>query len=86
MTDTQVLCFLEVAKCLSFSRAAKNLFISQSNISRQIASLEEEWALTLFQRNTKCVRLTEQGQVLAQTMQEMTENWNMILNRVRDYK
>ena len=42
MTDLQVKCFLEVARCLNFTKAAKNLFISQSNISRQIASFEEE--------------------------------------------
>ncbi len=53
MTDLQIRCFLEVAKCLSFTKAAKHLFISQSNISRQIASLEEEWELPLFDRNTK---------------------------------
>ena len=45
MTDLQVKCFLEVARCLNFTKAAKNLFSSQSNISRQIASFEEEIGL-----------------------------------------
>ena len=57
MTDLQVKCFLQVARCLSFTRAAKELFISQSNISRQIATLEEELGLALFDRNTKGVKL-----------------------------
>ncbi len=84
MNDLQVRCFLEVAKCLSFTKAAKHLFISQSNISRQISSLEEEWDLVLFDRNTKGVKLTVQGQMLAETLEEMLSNWNMVMTRAKN--
>lgn len=84
MNDLQVNCFLTVAQCLSFTRAAKRLFISQSNISRQIASLEEELELVLFDRNTKGVKLTVQGQMLAETLEEMTSTWNMVLTRAKN--
>ena len=76
--------FLEVANCLSFTKAAKHLFISQSNISRQISSLEEEWDLVLFDRNTKGVKLTAQGQMLAETLEEMLENWNTVMTRAKN--
>ena len=66
MTDLQVRCFLEVVRFLNFTRAARELYISQSNISRQIASLEEELGLALFDRNSKGVKLTDQGQMLAE--------------------
>lgn len=84
MTDLQVKCFLEVARCLSFTKAAKGLFISQSNISRQIASLEEELGLALFDRNTKGVKLTIQGQMLAETLSEMLGEWNVVLTRAKN--
>lgn len=84
MTDLQVKCFLEVARCLSFTKAAKGLFISQSNISRQIASLEEELGLALFDRNTKGVKLTLQGQMLAETLSEMSAEWSMVLTRAKN--
>ena len=84
MTDLQVKCFLEVARCLSFTKAAKGLFISQSNISRQIASLEEELGLALFDRNTKGVKLTIQGQMLAETLSEMSTEWGMVLARAKN--
>ena len=84
MTDLQVRCFLEVASCLNFTKAAKNLFISQSNISRQIASLEEELALALFDRNTKGVKLTPQGQMLAETLSEMASEWETVLLRAKN--
>lgn len=84
MTDLQVKCFLEVARCLSFTKAAKGLFISQSNISRQIASMEEELSLPLFDRNTKGVKLTLQGQMLAETLSEMVSEWEMVLTRAKN--
>ena len=40
--------FMEVAEQKSFSKAARNLHISQSAISRMIKSLEEELGVTLF--------------------------------------
>ena len=84
MTDLQVKCFLEVASCLNFTKAAKNLFISQSNISRQIASFEEEIGLPLFDRNTKGVKLTLQGQMLAETLSEMSSEWELVCSRAKN--
>ena len=84
MTDLQVKCFLQVARCLSFTRAAKELFISQSNISRQIATLEEELGLALFDRNTKGVKLTRQGQMLNESLSEMVAEWNRVLARAKN--
>ena len=39
--------FMEVAEQKSFSKAARNLHISQSAISRMIKALEEEMGVTL---------------------------------------
>ncbi len=84
MTDLQVKCFLAVADHLSFTKAAKGLFISQSNISRQIASFEEELGLSVFDRNTKGVRLTAQGQMLAETLTQMVAEWDTALERAKN--
>lgn len=84
MTDLQIRCFLEVAKHLNFTNAAKVLYISQSNISRQISSLEEEIGIPLFTRNTKGVRLTEQGQMLAGLLSDMSEEWEKTLAQARN--
>ena len=79
MNDLQIRCFLEVAKCLNFTKAAKHLYISQSSISRQISSLENEWDLILFERNTKTVKLTGQGKMLSETLRELCADWNNAL-------
>ena len=50
MTIHQIECFLEAAKTLNFTEAASRLYISQQGLSRQIASLEKELELRLFDR------------------------------------
>ena len=42
MTFNQIKYFLTVAECLSFTEAAKRLFITQPALSRQIGAMEEE--------------------------------------------
>lgn len=56
--------FLELAETLNFSQAAKNLSMAQPGLSRQIKQLEESLQTTLFLRDNKRVRLTQEGQYL----------------------
>ncbi|MGN0372528.1 MAG: LysR family transcriptional regulator [Enterocloster sp.] len=64
MTIHQIECFLEAAETLNFTEAANHLYISQQGLSRQIASLEKELRLKLFDRTTRDVRLTRSGELL----------------------
>ena len=56
--------FIRVAETLSFSVAAKELFITQSSLSQQIKQLEDEFNTQLFIRNSHNVQLSEAGQEL----------------------
>lgn len=56
--------FCEVAKCESFSKAAKVLFMTQPAVSQAIMQLEEELGMRLFTRIPKGVILTNEGQIL----------------------
>lgn len=55
--------FVEVSEQKSFSKAARNLHISQSAISRTIKALEDELGVILFIRNAKSVELTDGGTI-----------------------
>ena len=55
--------FMEVAEQKSLSKAARNLHISQSAISRMIKSLEDELGVQLFVRNAKTVEITAPGTI-----------------------
>lgn len=55
--------FVEVAKTRNFSRAAENLGIPKSTLSRQVAELERSVGLQLLARTTRKVELTAAGQL-----------------------
>ncbi|NTW38726.1 MAG: LysR family transcriptional regulator [Cellulomonadaceae bacterium] len=56
--------FQFVAMYRNFSRAAEHFYIGQSALSRQIANLEKELGVQLFNRDTRNVNLTAAGSVL----------------------
>ena len=56
--------FYYVAKTLSFSEAAAELFISQSAVSQSVKVLEKRLNQVLFIRSTKRVSLTKEGEML----------------------
>jgi len=61
--------FEAVARRLSFSDAAEELFVTQSAISRQIKGLEDELGAALFVRGTRHVELTQHGRVLLRSVE-----------------
>lgn len=66
MQTQQLRYFLEVASTLNITKAARNLYISQSSLSQQIINLEKELDLPLLVRHSKSVTLTDAGEQFAQ--------------------
>jgi DNA-binding transcriptional LysR family regulator len=54
--------FEAAARHLSFTKAGGELFLTQSAISRQVQALEEQLGVKLFQRRTRSLLLTDEGQ------------------------
>lgn len=63
--------FMELAKCLNFTKAAMNLYIAQPALSQQIADLEKQLGVTLFERNSRSVVLTSAGEILQRVCPEI---------------
>lgn len=56
--------FDKVAKCESFSKAAKELYMTQPAVSQAIMQLEDELKIRLFTRTPRGVMLTNEGKML----------------------
>ncbi len=54
---------LEVAKSGSISKASQKLFVAVPNISRSIKELEKELGINIFERYSKGVKLTREGEI-----------------------
>lgn len=64
---------VQLANEKNFSRAAEKLHIAQPSLSQQIAKLEKELGIQLFQRNTSSVDLTYAGSIFAKRAQKILD-------------
>lgn len=65
--------FLTVVREESITRAADVLHITQPTLSRQIAQMEEELGVRLFNRGTRKIELTSEGLLLRRRAEEILE-------------
>lgn len=73
MNLKQLEAFVQVAEGGSFSKAAKELFLTQPTISAHIAALEKELNVRLFVRNTKEVSMSDDGRELYQYARQIID-------------
>jgi LysR family transcriptional regulator, glycine cleavage system transcriptional activator len=76
-------CFEVTARLLNFRAAADELALSQSAVSRQIQSLEDELGMVLFLRHTRSVELTEAGVVLFRTVSGLLNQLDLTVQQIR---
>ncbi len=75
--------FEAVARLLSFRAAAEELSLTQSAISRQVQSLEEEIGCVLFIRGTRKVELSSDGAVLLPTAVAVLSRLDQTVRQIR---
>ncbi len=56
--------FVDISKRESFTKAADDIYVSQSALSKSVKSLEQELNVTLIDRTSKSFNLTEEGRIL----------------------
>jgi DNA-binding transcriptional LysR family regulator len=78
--------FHAAAKAGSFTHAADALNLSQSAISRQVSALEEEVGVPLFLRHARGLKLTEQGDMLYNTANDVLVRLENARIRLADSK
>ena len=75
--------FEAAARSLSFTKAAEELALTQSAISRQIRALEESLGVALFERRPRSLALTEEGRTLYRVVGEVLERLQETVGRLR---
>ena len=78
--------FHAVAEAGSFTSATVNLNLSQSAISRQIQSLEEDLKVKLFERHARGLTLTENGEYVYKTAHEVISKLKEVETSLGDQK
>lgn len=89
MDSRQLRYFVAVARERNFTRAAEKLHIAQPPLSRQIQQLEQEFGVTLLDRGSRPLALTDAGRLLLEQALQVIERMDEItamLGRIREAK
>lgn len=74
--------FKEVAETGSFTKAAANLYITQSAVSHAVRDLEERAGTVLFDKLSKSIRITESGRLLLEEVTPILAACNALDSRI----
>ena len=78
--------FVDISKRESFTKAADDIYVSQSALSKSVKSLEQELNVTLIDRTSKSFNLTEEGKILfsegEKLLQYIDESQNEIIEKI----
>lgn len=76
--------FADVARCGSFAAVAREEGVDPSSVSRRVAALEEALDLTLFERTTRRLSLTEAGRIYLDRVGPIIEGLAEAADTARD--
>ena len=82
MNTTQLQNFISIAQTLNYSEAAKNAYISQPALTKQINRLEAELGVTLFDRSKHGVSLTFAGEEFYKYASDILDSIKQAENRM----
>lgn len=78
--------FYHVAKNLSYTLAARDLYITQPAVTKQVKALEEMWDLNLFSKKGVKIVLTDEGEVLFEYAKKIFEYEKEVEQAVEEIK
>lgn len=79
-----LVCFEAVARCGSFTRAARELLLTQSAVSKQIKALEEVLHCALFDRHARGIQLSAVGAAFLEEVEPLLYKLQRAVLKVRD--
>lgn len=84
--DAKLLTLIELSKVNSFTKAAKELNLTQPAVSQHIKQLEEEFDAKLFIRSNNNLFLTKEGEIVLKYALRIQSLYNDMTRKLKDYK
>jgi DNA-binding transcriptional LysR family regulator len=75
LSPRQLRIFVALAQSLNFSRTADQFFVTQPTLSKIVREIEEEIGVPLFERTTRSVKLTTDGEALVTVAARVTQEF-----------
>lgn len=85
MNTKQLEYFISVAENLSFTKTAEKFYISQTAVTQQIKTLEEQIHVTLFTRSKRHVELTPAGKIFLSEARIIIKNINNAITKTQQF-
>lgn len=86
MTIEQLYYFYAISENGTFSTAAIEMNMTQSSLSKQIAKLEEELGMLLFDRSHRQITLTQEGEALLEDIKDILKSYEKFHQHVNELK
>jgi len=84
VNNLQIEYFLSLSETLSFTKTAIEKFVSQPAVSKQIAAMEHDLGVELFERSYKSIKLTDAGKLFADFYRKQRKDLDLLTNQVKD--
>jgi DNA-binding transcriptional LysR family regulator len=84
MTINQLRYFLTLAQTLNYTKASKQLYLTQSHLSKTIVTIEQEIGVQLFIRNKRNVRLTQAGEIFHSEISDLISAFDSIIDKTKE--
>lgn len=75
---------VEISHRKSFNSASEYLYITPQSLSRSITTMENELGFKLFERNSRGVRFTREGEKFLEAAKEITERYYKVIEEIED--
>lgn len=86
MTKSQIEYILAVSKLKNFGAAADSCFVTQSTLSAMVAKAEEEIGVDIFNRKTRPITITVQGERIIKSIKSIYREYQLLDETVNDIK
>jgi len=76
--------FVETARAKNFTKAAQRLYVTQPTVSKMVRTIEDELGVTLFDRSSKAVELTDAGTVIFRQAESIVKSFEQLSTELND--